>query len=243
MSFKSLAAGVIAAAAAAAMSVPALAATVTIGTGAPGYSGNCYPFSCFAGDYGGSTFQEIYSGSAFGGPVKIDSASFFFSGSGAFGGNGEMDSASYHVTFWTSSLAPGGLTNIGALNVGAQIGDFGTVSFGGPMPSTLTISGAPFLYNPAAGNLVMQVDVTGLTQAVGYQSFFQNDVSGATQRYWAYNGSPVGSLDYLAEYNGALVTSFDVSPVPEPAEWTLLLLGVGALGAALRTRRRAALAV
>ncbi|HTX51745.1 MAG TPA: PEP-CTERM sorting domain-containing protein [Caulobacteraceae bacterium] len=54
-----------------------------------------------------------------------------------------------------------------------------------------------------------------------------------------YTQTSVGSADYF--YTAGTTGSVDVTPVtsvPEPAAWTLLLLGVGMTGAWLRTARR-----
>jgi len=47
--------------------------------------------------------------------------------------------------------------------------------------------------------------------------------------------------DYLTEGQGTIVPLVD-STAPEPASWALMMVGVGGMGAALRTRRRKAIA-
>ena len=64
---------------------------------------------------------------------------------------------------------------------------------------------------------------TGACPVVAYGSTFTTQIS-------AY-GPPIGTLT---------VSLVDASAAPEPAEWALLMLGMGGMGAALRTRRRLA---
>ncbi len=190
--------------------------STTVGVSNPA-QGNCYPFSCFASQTPahGVTYQQVYTSQAFSGLVTISAVSFF-DNTLINNGNGNMDSASYDVSFWDTSLAPSGLTTSAAANRGVLLSNFGSFSLGGAMPLTLTLNGAAFNYDPSAGNLLMQVKVTGLTVSQPYQSFFQVDTTGATtSRYFDY--APSGT--------------------PEPAAWALMLVGFGGLGAMLRRQR------
>jgi MYXO-CTERM domain-containing protein len=81
--------------------------------------------------------------------------------------------------------------------------------------------------------------------AADYGSIF--DLSGS-QYYTRDEGSPTfvtgvydDQFDYNTLYNtlqSATVNITDVSAAPEPAAWTLMLVGFGGLGGALRARRR-----
>ena len=207
-------------------SISALAgATVTVGNND---GGNCYPFSCLASDIGGtgSRYQEIYSASAFSGVTSVGSITFFQSIAGL------MDSASYSISFYKTSVGIGGMSADADSNLGALLSTFGTFSVSGSMPVELTFDGADFSYNPAEGNLLMDVKVLSLTESHGYESYFQADYTGVdVVRGFAYGGDLTGFNNV-----GALRTRFnDATAVPEPG--TVTLAGL-ALLAMVGMRRR-----
>ncbi len=148
-----------------------------------------------------------------------------------------MDSASYAISFSTTSAAVNGLNGIWANNIGGNSQAFGTFTVSGSMPSVLSFTGTSFAYDPSQGNLLMHVNVFGLTQSNTYSSFFQADYTGTdTRRLYAYGGSAEGTVDV-----GALRTEFsNVSAVPEPETYAMMLAGLGLLGFAARRRKQKA---
>lgn len=205
-------------------SLTAQAGVVTVGQNT---GGNCYPFSCFASD-GGSLYQQVYAAAAFSESGLINSISFYRSQAGA------MDDATYTLRLSTTSKAVGALDSTPANNLGADASVFGTFILGGNMPEVLTFTGLPFFYNPAAGNLLLDVSVTYAGGNNGYRSFFQADSGNSvTSRLWV--------SDSVGQDGLALVTSFDMSPsaaVPEPG--SMLLVGLGLIGLAAAGRKRKA---
>ncbi len=217
----------IAVALASGFAAPALAG-VTVGQAD---SGNCYPYSCGPTD-GVSHYQEVYNGAAFGGALTIGSASFT-SQTGA----GPSDSASYDVSFYLTSATVTSLSSDLGSNEGTLLANWGTFTIGS-MPAVLTLSGSSFVYDPSAGNLLMDVVIHDATSVAGfYQGYYNADYTGVdVARAW--NSSNFGDFGATT---GALVTTFG-GAVPEPASWALMLGGFGLVGAAMR-RRKAAVSV
>ncbi len=193
-------------------------------------SGNCYPMACFASD-GGTTFQQVYAASAFSGLTTFDTVSFF---QGPQFGSGTMDSASYALSFYLTPRGPNGLSQTGADNRGSLLASFGNFSFSGLLPATLDMTGSLVNYDPLAGNLLMDVTVSGASPGNGYQSSFQADYSGTVgSRYFAYRGSTSGYTD-----STLVVTKFSllnaIRNVPEPATWTIVAAALAAMAIAMR---------
>src|SRR5271169_1442482 len=135
------------------------ASSVTVGSMD---SGNCYPFMC--NDSGTSVgqsidYQEAFVSSAFSAPITVSSMSW-----GQWTGNpGDVVLGGSYTFYWGYSAVGLGLTSnfasnyVGSPNlIGTATVPAGGVTYG----PTLTLSGfAPFTYNPANGDLILEIVV------------------------------------------------------------------------------------
>jgi hypothetical protein len=162
--------------------------SATVGTTYGGIE-NGYPFQ-FNVIGGTLDYEQIYSSTAFSGPITFNTITFFdtqIPGTVVASGN-------YEITFsYTSS----------PLNSNYPVGT-GTQTFfdgvlGGPSGTSFSISGTPFVYDPSLGNLLIDVHITD--QATGSGAGFDRDgFTSVVSRAWA------GYSD-----NSGLVTQFSTA--------------------------------
>jgi hypothetical protein len=203
--------------------------SVTVGLPATSNSGNCIPFGC-PGLFGTTTYQEVYSGAAFPGSFVIEEIDLF----NTEDLNGGMPAGgTYKFSLSYTSESPGSLDLTNPAN---NIGPGSLLFFSGPLPSLsggeLQFPGVPFSYNPALGNLLLTVTISGGTDGSPTLYLDQSQTQAQTGR--AYFGTITGGNDA-----GGLVTQFD-SVVPEPGSLVLVLTGLGVVGLRpfVRIRRR-----
>jgi hypothetical protein len=209
---------------------PARGQSVTVGTAG---QSNCIPFGCA---FAVTRYQQVYAAGALGGPAAITSVAF----QTVFPTNPAISAATYALRLGYTQAPVNGLNGALAANVAGPLTAFATLSLPvGPAPSTLTFVGAaPFAYDPALGNLLLDLlidDPQG-----GYASFAADDSGVATSR--AYQEGDYSGADAVG-----LVTTFGLAPAPvttapEPGTWALLGTGLLALGAVARRRVNAATA-
>jgi hypothetical protein len=207
-------------------------------------TGNCDPFGC-PGFIGLATYQQVYLSTAFPGGISIAGLTFF---EGQVLANGGVPAGgTYTLTFSYTSADPGGLnlTNPN-LNVGSGSAGFFTGSLPGLTQEPdggkeLVITGTPFVYNPADGNLLLTVTVTGATSPGPF--LYLNEAACGPQTACPPGSSVVSSNAYFGTVDGGnilggLVTGFDftsVTSIPEPGSLALVLAGIAAI---LRQGRR-----
>jgi hypothetical protein len=185
---------------------------------------NCYPFACLPTDNAAGVFQQVYNAANFAGPTAIAAINLFQ------GQAGEMDEATFSVAWYISNSGYLSSSTTLSANLGALLSDWGTVSIAGAMPTTLTIAGSTFTYDPTDGDLLLHVEVQSVTIMTNFDSFFQAD-SGVSAIYRNFDGEIIG-----VNSGYALVTEFVTADVPLPAAAPLLLGGLALIAGVARRR-------
>ena len=212
------------------------ASAVLIGGGATG--ANSYPFG-FVGSDASTRYQQIYSSAEFAGPITINEIRFFrhddFPG-------GNLNNGDYTLSLSTVADAVGSVNTPNTFYaLGGDNQLFSDTSLiGQAAPAVLSFTGNPFAYDPSQGNLLLDIQIAGISP--GAEPAF----------YDAHNSGDAGNIfgrahnfDIIGQAGWGLVTEFvgrtpptNNNAVPEPITATLGLMGLGVLGMA--TRRRVA---
>ncbi len=181
--------------------------------GQPSTGGNAFPFG--GGVNASATrYQQAYAAidfSIIGSPISITSIDFL-------GGAGTLAPSTYTLYFSTITAGIDSLSNVAFdSNRGPDNAFFASLTLSGPAPATLTFTGVPFNYNPANGNLLLDIVVSpgGVDANNGYGAHYLANSSalGVFSRYHNFGSGTVG---------WGLVTQFDFT-IPEPATPSLLL--------------------
>jgi PEP-CTERM motif len=214
-------------------------------TSTEGDSNNGFPFNIQVQSLSSQRYQQVYDASLFSslpaGGVEITGIAFRVDDS--FGNSFSSTLPDIQLDLSTTSAGESTLSTTFASNVG---GDDKIVFAAGPLSLSGTGGGSPnpfdviinfsqpFAYNPANGNLLLDVHNFGggLTT-----QFDATDISGdGMSRVTTYIGQDVGSATANLSDSNGLVTEFIYQPVPEPT--TLALAGLSGLSLLLFRRQR-----
>jgi MYXO-CTERM domain-containing protein len=215
----------------------------------PGNTDNRFPFLVS----GGQRYQQLYGASQFptGGPISITEIDLR---NGIFVNQAFTATIpSIQISLSTTATAPDGLSTTFASNTGANLAQ---VYNGSLTLSSTNASGpggthvfdiaivfqTPYIYNPASGNLLLDVkNNSGANSNVGSDFFDAVNLPGdSVSRVYGVEGNPnatTGTADSLG-----LITRFDftaVNAVPEPSTLASCgVMGLAALAGAVLVRRR-----
>jgi len=189
-------------------------------------SGNCYPFGCVFPP--ATVYQQVYNSNNFAGPITIAALTFFRTKTDT---GADLNTGTYSISLSTTSTAVNGLD---ITNFGNNVGPDNTLFFIGTLPasvafgSSFTLIGTPFTYNPANGNLLIDMRISGVAHS-GLPTFFDarnGTADGIFSRATDFcSGIPTCNQSY------GLVTEFQTSAdIPEPGTLTLLITGVLLIG-------------
>ena len=193
--------------------------------GAPADAINGDPFAGPLPGFVGSRYQQAYANVDFPSrAMTITSISFF--NHSPF--EGPLPVASFQIFFSVITANIDSLSNTNFdSNDGLDNTLFASVDLrGSPAPLQLVFAGQPFDYNPANGNLLMDIQIS-------------NEVNGGGASYDARSGTAIGVFSRYQNFSDGtqgygLVTQFAFEPIPEPSTIVLLLGGLSGLVLACR---------
>ena len=197
--------------------------TITVDTADPNNPTNI-PFGT-AGDYsrgGAAEYQQLYSGSAFSGPVSIDMISF---SSSSDVGN-KVEAVNYDITvFLSNTTATTGSLSTLSSDFSANIGTNQTMVYSNVLPAALTASNTfdlnipvllnPFVFNsssPAGPNLLLDIYINADNGTNRFEFFQGTSAASTLTESVFYSDYPANANPVVAQ--GGLLTRFTVTPAP-----------------------------
>jgi hypothetical protein len=193
---------------------PGAAGSITVGSN---NGGNAFPFGGPASGFAGTEYQEAYASSNFStGPIIITGINFFRSG-----GSGPLYSGTYQLSLSTITANINSLSDTNfSSNLGPNNALFATTALSGVAPNVLGFAGTPFYYDPATGNLLLDIQVSnGGPQRK--TSFFQDGSGSAvgTARYHNF-GIDTAGFGLVTQFNYGISVSLPGGTLVNPVMLT-----------------------
>lgn len=219
--------------------VPAFAGILVVGQPADVGTGNSYPFgSAYDGEY-----QQVYNSGQFSGPITITNLEFFNTQID-FGATA-MNSGTWTISLGTTSTDWNTLNSQMSLNGSTSTVFSGNLAQPWAFGDTLVINlSTPFTYDPGSGNLLMDIMVSGASDAGGLIFFDTNgynnggfDGNTFMGRVYCPGGTNCGGVGAINNGYG-LVTGFSYGSTTTPEPGSLALFGSGIVGAMTLLRRK-----
>lgn len=151
----------------------------------------------------------------------------------------------------TVTIAPGALSSTGSSNLGSFASTQSHCIPGAPSPANPSqpITDGIFTYDFGAGDTLFGTYSGTATFQNGAFGAEDLVVTGGTGRFASATGFILsrGNLSFapnpngpgvVGVFNGTVNGEITAPGIPEPASWTLMILGFGAAGAAARARKR-----
>jgi|HubBroStandDraft_6_1064221.scaffolds.fasta_scaffold04279_6 hypothetical protein len=221
------------------LSVPVFAGVVVVGNPPDPGQGNSYPFgSAYDGEY-----QQIYNSGQFSGSITITNLEFYNTQVN-FGATA-MNSGTWTIGLGTTSTDWNTLNSTMSLNGATSTVFSGNLSQPWAFGDTLVINlTTPFTYNPGSGNLLMDILVSGASDAGGLIFFDTNGYNNGgfngntfMGRVYCPGGVNCGGVGTVNNGYG-LVTGFSYTSSTTPEPSSIALFGSGILGLAGVLRRK-----
>ena len=214
-------------------------------SGTEGSSNNGFPFNIADFSLSSQRYQQVYGSNQFGAGGLI--TQIIFRPDAFTGAAFSSTLTNVRIDLSTTTMAVDGLSTTFATNVGAD----DTIVFNGSLSLSSAFTGpgagpkafdiiitltTPFNYNPALGNLLLDVRNFSGGHTTQFDSQGTADSISRVFTNTANTGVNTPTAD-VADTEG-LITQFNFgAAVPEPGTWSLLLTGIAAIGI-VRWRRR-----
>jgi hypothetical protein len=216
------------------LAAPAPAQDVRLG-GAADPLGNAFPFTNYH-YFPANRYQQLYAASRFPGPVWIDALRFENGSSARQGSPAFVGAGEYLVRLGVTPRAENALAPDFDANAA---GPLTTFLSGSVVGGSLRLVGTPFRFDPARGNLLLDVTVLSQTPLTSLGlDFSRSDADGASR---VFNTFPLPFTPSVVRADElGLITTFETraAVLPEPATPALVAAGLGALAAAQRKSRQ-----